>query len=43
MSVGSQLRRPHERLATELFQLGPRNEPIVLEVGLALFLELLSK
>ena len=40
MRVRPQLRRPHKRLAAELVQLRPRNKPVILEVGLALFLEL---
>ena len=32
--------RAHKRLPTELFQLRPRYKPIILEVGLALLLEL---
>ncbi len=43
MSVRPELRRPDEGLPTQLFQLRPRYKPVVLEVGLALFFEFLSK
>ena len=43
MRVRPQLRRPDEGLAAELFQLRPRNKPVVLEVGLTLLLEFFGK
>ena len=39
MRVRPELRRAHERLAAELLELRARDEAVVLEVGLALFLQ----
>ena len=40
MRVRPELRRAHEGLATQLFQLRATDKSIIFEVGLALFLEL---